>query len=132
MKITLDKNEIKSLMEKYYEIKNEIVEVELGASISYEGFYEDKTAKTKIIVKKKINIMGMEKSIEDELSKDEVLGIFNEMLKDDGLNVKSVRYNAGINQGGSYIWESNGCSAYFSGMDLEVEKVNNVQRKLIV
>lgn len=130
MRIDLNVDETKSLIKKYYESKNESVEVELNSSISYEGIYEDKTAKAKIVVKKKINIMGIDKEAEETLTKDEVLGIFNEMLKDAGLEIRDLRYKTGINQGGSYTWESQGSTAYFNGIELEVVKEKRVENYL--
>lgn len=130
MRIDLNVDETKSLIKKYYESKNESVEVELNSSIAYEGFYEDKTAKAKIVVKKKINIMGIDKETEETLTKDEVLGIFNEMLKDAGLEIRDLRYKTGINQGGSYTWESQGSTAYFNGIELEVVKEKRVENYL--
>lgn len=130
MRIDLNVDETKSFIKKYYESKNESVEVELNSSISYEGIYEDKTAKAKIVVKKKINIMGIDKEAEETLTKDEVLGIFNEMLKDAGLEIRDLRYKTGINQGGSYTWESQGSTAYFNGIELEVVKEKRVENYL--
>ena len=132
MKIRLNKEETKSLIKKYYESKNEEVKVNPGASISYVGLYEDKVAKVNITVKKNINLLGMNKEIEEDLSKDEILGILNEVLNNEGFRVKSLSYDAGISQGESYICGYNESTAYFSGMDLEVEKVNSVERKLTV
>ncbi len=130
MKTRLNQEEIKSLIEKYYEGKNEQVEVNLRASISYVGLYEDKTVNANIIIKRKFDLLGMDKEFEENISKDEVLGILNETLKDKGYQVTSLSYDTGISQGGSYIWEGNQSTAYFRGINLEVEKVNNVQKKL--
>lgn len=130
MKIRLNNEEVKLLIEKYYEKKNERVSVTLKSSIRSVGYYEDKEAYGEVVLNKTIEVLGNKIQEEETLSKDEVLGIFNEILSSEGYNVTGLTYDVGINQGGSYIWESNTPSAYFGGINLEGAKVKNVERKL--
>lgn len=130
MKIRLNNEEVKLLIEKYYEKKNERVSVTLKSSIRSVGYYEDKEAYGEVVLTKTIEVLGNKIQEEETLSKDELLGIFNEILSSEGYNVTGLTYDVGINQGGSYIWESNTPSAYFGGINLEGAKVKNVERKL--
>ncbi len=130
MKIELNTEETKNLIEKYYEEKKERANVSFTSSIQSVDFYGNEEAYGEIILKKEINLLGMKKETEETLSKEEVLGILNEMLKDAGFIVKSLKYDTGISQGGDYIWESTGKTAYFRGLKLEVEKLKNVVKRI--
>lgn len=130
MKIKLNSEEVKSLIEKYYEKKNERVSVTLKSSIRSEGYYENKVGYGEIVLTKTFEVLGKKIREEETLSKDEVLGIFNEILASEGYSITSLTYDVGINQGGSYIWESNTPSAYFGGINLEGTRVKSVEKNL--
>lgn len=138
MEINFKKKEVCELIEKYYkEVENKDAKVTINASREPIGLYETMGCVTRVQVTKKTNILGVETTVKENLTHDEVLGIFNELLKDSEYEITNLSYDAGISGEtvGYYMSEHTEYRAYFNGITLYVkqkenENNHNLNRKL--
>lgn len=136
MEINFKKSEVCDLIKKYYkEIENVDATVRISANREPVGIYETMECVTRIQVTRKVNVLGIETDVKENLTQDEVLGIFNELLKTTEYQITNLHYDAGTHQQsvGYYMNEHTEYHAYFNGITLYVkqkDKKNNLERKL--
>lgn len=132
MKLSFTKEEVILLIKKYYEeVKSEVVDVDIVTKEGMIGFYGSFGCYSTVNITSNENILGIEKKVTKKLDKNEVVVLLNEILSCVGLKVTSMQYDSGITVG-SQIWDQGVTSAYFRGVDLEVEKIDIKMRKLEV
>lgn len=132
MEINFKKGEVCDFIQNYYkEVENTDAKVKITAKREPIGLYETMGCVTRVEVTKKVTILGIEKEVKDYLTQDEVLGIFNELLKDRGYEVTSLSYDAGTQQQtvGYYMNEHTEYRAYFNGITLYVKQKENNNNK---
>lgn len=134
MEINFKKKEVCDLIEKYYkEVEHVDAKVNIKASREPVGLFETMSCVTRVEVKKKENVLGIETMVTDRLTEDEVLGIFNELLKTSGYTVTSLSYDAGVNGQtvGYYMGEHTEYRAYFNGITLYVKQKENKKNNVL-
>lgn len=125
MEIVIKKKEVCELLEKYYrENKNIEAKVTLSATREPVGLFEEMSCVARVKVTKKVNILGTLKTVKEELSRDEVLGIFRDLLESQGYLVTGLTYDAYINSNwvGYGMGETLEHHAYFNGLTLYVKE----------
>lgn len=128
MEINFKKKEVCELIEKYYkDVEHVDANVTISASREPVGIYETMSCVTKVKVAKKKKVLGIETLVKENLTEDEVLGIFNELLKESEYTITSLSYNDGVSPQsvGYYMDEHTEYRAYFNGITLYVKQKNN-------
>lgn len=121
MNLKFTKEQTEKIISAYYKVhEGKDVAVKSEVSRGCEGLYEIPCANVKIIVTSKIKIFGEEIVEEKELNKSEVTDIFRTVLSEQNYEVSSIYYDAGLTTV-EYLTCSYP-SAYFSGVNVEVEK----------
>lgn len=131
MEITYTKEDVKILIEKYYqETESRNVEVEIITKKELTGLYETTTCVNTIKIKERTTLLGRPTTIEQTINKDDIKNIFSEILKDTDFTLESLEYNEGIRQEcvGYYMNEHMEYRPYFDGITLKVSK-NNLLKK---
>lgn len=139
MEIKFKKCEVCDLIQRYYkEVENVDANVKISASREPTGIFEKMSCVTRIQVKKSTTVLGVKTEVTEYLTKEEVLGIFNELLKDSEYQITNLSYDAGVGSQsvGYFMNEHTEYRAYFNGIILYVkskEKDNNntLNKKLI-
>lgn len=132
MEINFKRSEVCELIKKYYQEKEGAdVTVRISASREPVGIYETITCVTRVVVTKKTTILGITSEVKENLTEEEVTGIFNELLKDTEYEITSLSYDAGLHQEtvGYYMSEHTEYRAYFNGITLYV-KTRDENKKL--
>lgn len=121
MNLKFTKEQVEKIISAYYKVhEGKDVTVESKVTRGYEGRYEIPCANVKMIVTSKIKILEEEIVEEKELNKSEVTDIFRIILSEQNYEVSSIYYEAGLTTE-EYFTHSYP-SAYFSGVNVEVEK----------
>ncbi len=132
MEINFKRAEVCELIKKYYQEKEGAeVSVRITANREPVSIYETIGCVTRVMVTKKENILGILTEVKEDLTQDEVLGIFNELLKDTDYEITNLSYDSGLHQEtvGYYMSEHTEYRAYFNGIILYVKnKVKNLRR----
>lgn len=128
MEINFKKKEVCDLIEKYYkEVEGVEAKVTIRARREPVGIYETMECVTKVQVVKKTNVLGMEAEVKESLTEGEVLGIFNELLKDSEYEITNLMYKSGVSPQtvGYFMNEHTEYQAYFNGITLNVKQKKN-------
>lgn len=135
MELTLKKKEVVDLIERYYREKNIEAKVTLSARMEPVGLYEDMCCVGRVIVKKKIDILGVTTEEKEELTQDMVLGIMRDLLSNTKYEINSIVYDSGINNVsvGYGLGEHTENKSYFNGIKLYVRvKKDNILKRMEV
>lgn len=117
MNLKFTETQTKKIIKAYYKM-SEGKEVEIRPIVSRgcEGLYETPCTNVKILVTSKIELLGESIIGEVELNKSEVTDILKLVLSEQGFEVESISYNAGIDTG------YRGEESYFHGINVEVKQ----------
>lgn len=126
MKLKFTKEQTEKLIKAYYKMywKKEI-EVRPVVSKGCEGRYETSCVNVKMVVTSKLEVLSQTIMGEIELSKAEVTDILKTVLAEEGFEVESIFYDAGIDDGDRFH------DSYFSGMNVEGKQSMKQKRKVI-
>lgn len=86
--ITINENNLLQILKSYY--LKEDADVSISTKKENIGYYETESCVTKILVKRKINISGVENTIVETLDENELKGILSEVLFETGIEVESL------------------------------------------
>ena len=117
MNLKFTKEQVEKIISAYYKVhEGKDVTVESKVTRGDEGRYEIPCTNVKILVTSKIELLGESIIGEVELNKSEVTDILKLVLSEQGFEVESISYNAGIDTG--YRDEE----SYFHGINVEVKQ----------
>ena len=117
---------------KYYYLK-EGAEVSISTKKERIGYYEIESCVTKISVKRKINIYGVENTITEILDETQLKEVLSEVLSENGIEVQSLQLlnNLQTRTTGYGMAEKTEVYPEFKGVELNVQptKVKKMTRK---
>lgn len=129
MNLKFNKSQIQSIVKTYYKVfEDSNVEVSSEAVSGYEGIYEIPCTNVKFTVSQQVSCFGQKITSETTLSEEEVNSILKKMFKEDGYEVESIYYDAGETTGDYFDC---GTRSYFSGVTVEVKKLENQKIKTL-
>lgn len=130
MEINLTKENLKNVLEAYYQKEGRAVNVSIEAKKSLVGYglCETMACVTTITLKEEITLMGVKNISETTLSREELTRIISDILESEGYTLEGLSYNEGLETKGYLRDEYQ--EAYFKGVRLKVSKNKSLVRKL--
>ena len=130
MNLKFTKEQTEKIIKAYYKMYlQREVEVRIVVSKGYEGCFEIPCANVKMVVASKLEVLGETITTEIELSKSEVTDILKTVLAEEGCEVESIFYDAGLTTN-EYL-TTNFTSTYFSGVNVKVKRAVKQKQKAI-
>lgn len=125
MKLRFTKEQIEKIIKAYYKINAGIdVEVNPVVSAGCEVRYETPCVNVKMMITRKMQILGETVTAEIELDKAEVTDILKVVLAKEEFEVESISYIAGIDNGDRFQ------DSYFNGMYVEGQSIKRKQKTI--
>ena len=128
MEMKFTKDDSVKFIEEYYqkfESRNINAKIKSEKTTCGYGMGEMDTCSTSIVIEEEIEIMGIKTKTTERLGEDKLLGIFKAVLEDYGYDVKSAKFDDGINHTweGCYMNEHQVARVYCKGVELSVQKL---------
>jgi len=125
MELKIKVADLKKILSLYYK-KQDGIDSQIFISKNVENDRFGEECYLEIILKKKIRILGEERTTSERLSRDQVKEAIKSVLQEEGYDVYDVTYDSGVD----HVWEGYGmgehqvAKAYFRGVTVKIrEKV---------
>lgn len=121
--------ELKSIITSYHNLiyKGQLVKVEIKSGEQCIGFYETKYLYTKINLKRKIRINGLEATVEEQIEDDKVKEILNQYLEEHNYEVSKLDFETRRRSIGMYENDE----IYFNCLKVGVKQKEKQKQKVL-